>query len=92
VSTFAEGDQGVEFKALQQGAIDTTTSGGRLMLNMLAAVAEFETDLRRERQMEGIARKQRRQAPIADVPDRSAPTTYANFERKAWGPPTSPDV
>ena len=46
--------KGVEFKAIQQGAIDTTTSGGRLMLNMLAAVAEFETDLRKERQMEGI--------------------------------------
>ena len=46
--------KGVEFKAIQQGAIDTSTSGGRLMLNMLAAVAEFETDLRRERQMEGI--------------------------------------
>jgi DNA invertase Pin-like site-specific DNA recombinase len=44
----------VEFKAIQQGAIDTSSSGGRLMLNMLAAVAEFETDLRRERQMEGI--------------------------------------
>lgn len=46
--------KGVEFRAIQQGAIDTSTSGGRLMLNMLAAVAEFETDLRRERQREGI--------------------------------------
>jgi DNA invertase Pin-like site-specific DNA recombinase len=44
----------VEFKAIQQGAIDTSSSGGRLMLNMLAAVAEFEGDLRRERQREGI--------------------------------------
>lgn len=46
----------VEFKAIQQGAIDTSSSGGRLMLNMLAAVAEFEGDLRRERQSEGIAK------------------------------------
>lgn len=44
----------VEFRAIQQGAIDTSSSGGRLMLNMLAAVAEFEGDLRRERQREGI--------------------------------------
>ena len=44
----------VAFKALQQGAIDTSSSSGRLMLNMLAAFAEFETDLRRERQREGI--------------------------------------
>lgn len=47
-------EKGVEFRVIQQGAIDTTTSGGRLMLNMLAAVAEFEGDLRRERQREGI--------------------------------------
>jgi DNA invertase Pin-like site-specific DNA recombinase len=46
----------VEFRAIQQGAIDTSSSGGRLMLNMLAAVAEFESDLRRERQSEGIAK------------------------------------
>jgi DNA invertase Pin-like site-specific DNA recombinase len=36
--------------------IDTTTPTGRLMFNMLASIAEFETDLRRERQMEGIAK------------------------------------
>ena len=46
----------VGFRALQQGAIDTTTSSGRLMLNMLGAFAEFETDLRRERQSEGISK------------------------------------
>ena len=47
-------EKGVAFKALQQGAVDTTSSSGRLMLNMLAAFAEFEADLRRERQREGI--------------------------------------
>src|SRR5690606_2280863 len=47
---------GVGFRALNQAAMDTTRSDGRLMLNMLAAFAEFETDLRRERQMEGIAK------------------------------------
>lgn len=47
----------VGFKCLQQGAIDTTSASGRLMTNMLGAFAEFETDLRRERQMEGIARR-----------------------------------
>jgi DNA invertase Pin-like site-specific DNA recombinase len=34
--------------------IDTSTSTGRLMFNMLASIAEFETDLRTERQREGI--------------------------------------
>lgn len=36
--------------------IDTSTSTGRLMFNMLASIAEFETDLRTERQSEGIAK------------------------------------
>lgn len=36
--------------------IDTATSTGRLMFNMLASIAEFENDLRTERQAEGIAK------------------------------------
>lgn len=46
--------RGVGFRVLDQAAVDTTTPNGRLMLNMLAAFAEFETDLRKERQREGI--------------------------------------
>jgi DNA invertase Pin-like site-specific DNA recombinase len=46
--------KGVGFRCLQQGGLDTTTSHGKLMLGILAAVAEFETDIRKERQMEGI--------------------------------------
>ena len=34
--------------------LDTTTSHGKLFLTILAAIAEFETALRRERQQEGI--------------------------------------
>lgn len=49
--------KGVGFRCLQQ-QMDTTTSEGRLMLNILGAFAEFETDIRRERQMEGIAKAQ----------------------------------
>ena len=37
-------------------SIDTSTSTGRLMFNMLASIAELETDLRSERQAEGIAK------------------------------------
>lgn len=46
--------KGVGFRCLQQSEIDTTTSTGRLMLNILGAIAEFEGDLRRERQRDGI--------------------------------------
>ncbi|WP_426168280.1 recombinase family protein [Sandarakinorhabdus sp. DWP1-3-1] len=46
--------KGVGFRCLQQGAVDTTTPMGKLVLGVLAAIAEFETDLRKERQREGI--------------------------------------
>lgn len=48
--------KGVSFRALQQGEFDTTAATARLFLTMLGAFAEFETNLRRERQMEGIAK------------------------------------
>ncbi|GAN54525.1 recombinase family protein [Tanticharoenia sakaeratensis] len=35
--------------------VDTTTSAGKAFLDMLGVFAEFETNLRRERQLEGIA-------------------------------------
>jgi len=36
--------------------IDTSTASGRAFLSMLGVFAEFETNLRRERQLEGIAK------------------------------------
>ena len=48
--------RGVGFRVLQQGSIDTTRPDGKLLLNVLASFAEFETDIRKERQAEGIAR------------------------------------
>ena len=45
----------VGFVVLDQ-AIDTTTSAGKLVFGILAAVAEFEVHLRKERQAEGISR------------------------------------
>ncbi|MDI1344826.1 MAG: recombinase family protein [Pseudolabrys sp.] len=44
----------VGFRCLQQDSVDTTKPEGRLMLGMLACFAAFETDLRKERQREGI--------------------------------------
>lgn len=48
--------KGVNFRCLQQSGVDTSTSTGKLLLGMLAAIAEFETDIRKERQREGIER------------------------------------
>lgn len=52
--------KGVDFRCVEQSGIDTTTSMGKLMIGVLGSVAEFETDLRKERQREGVdAAKQR---------------------------------
>ncbi|WP_313196154.1 recombinase family protein [Shinella zoogloeoides] len=47
--------KGVGFKCIDQGDIDTTSKYGKLMFGILSSIAEFETDLRKERQMDGIA-------------------------------------
>jgi DNA invertase Pin-like site-specific DNA recombinase len=46
-------DRGVGFRSLQE-AIDTTTSGGRLVFQIFGALAEFERSLIRERTMAGL--------------------------------------
>lgn len=46
--------KGVKFRCLQQAGIDTDSGMGKLVLAILGAVAEFETDIRKERQREGI--------------------------------------
>ena len=48
-------DKQVSLRATEQ-PIDTSTPVGKCFLDMLSVFAEFETSLRRERQMEGIAK------------------------------------
>ncbi len=48
-------DAGAALKVIEQ-PIDTTTAEGRLFFHMLGAFAQFETELRKNRQTEGIAR------------------------------------
>ncbi|WP_418136437.1 recombinase family protein [Agrobacterium sp. El2ro-1b] len=48
--------QGVAFKVLDDAAIDTSSRTGKLVMGILALIAEFETDIRKERQIEGIAK------------------------------------
>jgi len=47
-------EQGITLKATEQ-PIDTRSAAGKAFLDMLGVFAEFETNLRRERQIEGIA-------------------------------------
>lgn len=46
--------RGASLKATEQ-PIDTGTAAGKCFLDMLSVFAEFETNLRKERQLEGIA-------------------------------------
>src|SRR5271165_4085043 len=46
--------KGATLKATEQ-PIDTSSAAGKAFLDMLGVFAEFETNLRRERQIEGIA-------------------------------------
>ena len=47
--------KGARLQATEQ-PIDTGTAAGKAFLDMLGVFAEFETNLRRERQLEGIAK------------------------------------
>lgn len=49
----------VSLRVLDQG-LDTSTSEGKLMFNLLGAFAEFEADIRAERQRDGIALAQKK--------------------------------
>jgi DNA invertase Pin-like site-specific DNA recombinase len=47
--------KGVTLRATEQ-PIDTATAAGKCFLDMLGVFSEFETNLRKERQLEGIAK------------------------------------
>ena len=47
--------KGASLKATEQ-PIDTSTAAGKAFLDMLGVFAEFETNLRKEGQLEGIAK------------------------------------
>lgn len=51
--------RGVEFRSLTDG-IDTSTPAGRFFFHMMAALAEMERDLTRERTMAGLAAARKR--------------------------------
>ena len=48
-------DQQVDLQVMDQN-IDTSHAIGRLRFHMLSAISQFETELRSERQMDGIAK------------------------------------
>lgn len=71
-------EKGVAFQCILQPTIETVTPQGRLMVTLLGAFAEFETDLRADRQAEGIAR-----ARAAGVYAARAPKVESRIEARA---------
>ena len=51
--------QQVDLQVLDQN-IDTSHASGRLLFHMLSAISQFETELRAERQMDGMAKAKER--------------------------------
>jgi DNA invertase Pin-like site-specific DNA recombinase len=58
LSSLAE--KGVQFKVIDDPSIDTTSRTGKLIMGILALIAEFENDIRHERQMDGIKKARER--------------------------------
>src|SRR6187549_2813933 len=54
------GEKGVAFKVTDDPSINTASRTGKLVMGILALIAEFENDIRRERQMDGIAKAKQR--------------------------------
>jgi DNA invertase Pin-like site-specific DNA recombinase len=56
----AVADKGAGFKVLDNPALDTTSAHGKLLLNILGSIAEFERELIKSRTGEGRARAKAR--------------------------------
>jgi DNA invertase Pin-like site-specific DNA recombinase len=54
--------QQVDLQVLDQK--DTSHASGRLLFHMLSAICQFETELRSERQMDGIAKARRKEGEL----------------------------
>lgn len=76
--------KGAAFRCLNQPGVDTDTSTGRLMLAMLGAVAAFENDIRRERQMEGV-RKAQAEGKYRGRPATIDPTAIRDLQAQGLG-------
>ena len=62
-------EKGVAFKVVDDPTIDTTSRTGKLIMGILALIAEFENDIHRERQMDGIAKAKERGVHFGRKPE-----------------------
>ena len=76
--------KGVALRATEQ-PIDTSTAAGKAFLDMLGVFAEFETNLRKERQMEGIA-KAKAAGVYKGRPPSADSAKVQQLKAEGWGP------
>jgi DNA invertase Pin-like site-specific DNA recombinase len=89
VSQLAE--KGVSFKVTDDPTIDTTLRTGKLIMGILALIAEFENDIRRERQMDGIAKARERGVRFGRKP-RLLPETVKEIKALREDGATVPEI
>lgn len=84
-------EKGVAFKALDDADADTTTRSGKLLLGLLALIAEFENAIRRERQMDGV-RAARAKGTKFGRKAKVTPARAAEIATMRQGGATVPDI
>ena len=82
--------KGASLKATEQ-PIDTSTAAGKCFLDMLGVFAEFETNLRKERQLEGVA-KAKSEGKYKGRPASIDPERIRQLKAEGMGPTKIADV
>ena len=77
-------EKGVDLVVLDQN-IDTSDATGRLLFNMLGAIGQFETEIRAERQMDGIKKAKDRGVQFGKRPALSEEQIAELREKRAAG-------
>ena len=77
--------RGAVLEVLEQGGVDVRTPEGRMVLGMLGIFAEFETELRKARQREGLAKARQRGTHLGRKDALSPAQAYDVRRRRAQG-------
>ena len=86
------GEKNVGFKSLADTLADTTTAHGRLLIHVLAGIAEFERELIKARTSDGRTRAKARGVRFGRPPTMTAHQRQEALQRFATGEETQADL